>query len=73
LTVVPLIEKIIIERKAIKMHPAGADKVFWNSMVKMGGHTGSGGSTWFNGWINILYPFLSNGKKNEFCTAYSDK
>jgi hypothetical protein len=38
--------------------------------VKIGGTSGSGAKSWFNGWINILFPFI-NDKRNGFMEAYS--
>ena len=39
-------------------------------MVKAGGTNGSGGRTWYNGWINIFFPFISE-KQNEYMIPYS--
>ena len=48
------------------------DAVFWNSMIKRGATGGSGGYSWYSGWFNILFPFLTD-KKNPMCVPYSDK
>ncbi len=34
------------------------DSKFWNAMVKRGGIPGSGGISWFTGWMNILFPYI---------------
>jgi hypothetical protein len=56
---IPLLEKFIEEYEKAENGKAGDEK-FWNSCVKRGGTQGSGAKTWFNGWINILYPFISS-------------
>jgi len=48
------------------------DCLFWNSMIKRGS-TGSGGFSFFSGWINILFPFMGTFEKNVFCVPYSIK
>jgi len=62
LALIPLLDKFIDEYgKAVKGEPG--DGSFWNSCVKRGGtNFGSGDRTWFNGWINILFPFINNYK-----------
>ena len=35
------------------------DHGVWNSLVKLGGWHGSGMGTYFNGWINIFYPYIT--------------
>ena len=61
LALIPLLDKFIDEYgKAVKGEPG--DSSFWNSFVKRGGRKGSGAKTWFNGWINILFPFINNEK-----------
>jgi hypothetical protein len=47
------------------------DEMFWNSMCKRGGTSGSGAKTWFNGWFNILFPYI-NRSRNRYCVAYSE-
>ena len=37
------------------------DATFWNAMVREDGTRGSGGWTWLNGWINILFPYIKKG------------
>jgi hypothetical protein len=69
---IPLLDKIISEyENAANGKPSDAD--FWNSCVKRGGWLGSGAETWFNGWINILYPFIEESAKNDFMIPYSPK
>jgi len=48
------------------------DCVFWNSMIKRGATGGSGGYSWYSGWFNILFPYLTD-KKNEMCVPYEFK
>jgi hypothetical protein len=60
---IPLLEKFIEEYEKAENGQAG-DEPFWNSCVKRGGTQGSGAKTWFNGWINILYPFITNTEEN---------
>ena len=38
--------------------------------MKRGGTSGSGARTWFNGWINIFFPFITE-KPNRFMVPYS--
>ena len=42
------------------------DATFWNSMIKRGGTLGSGYRTWFNGWINIFFPYIQKDF-NRYC------
>jgi hypothetical protein len=46
------------------------DAQFWNSMCKRGGTTGSGARTWFNGWMNTLFPYIDR-QPNRYCVPYS--
>ena len=41
-----------------------------SQMCKRGGTTGSGSMTWFNGWINICFPFILD-RPNHFTVPYS--
>jgi len=66
---VPLLEKIQSEYATGAQHGAG-DESFWNSMCKRGGTSGSGARTWFNGWINILYPYIQDAP-NRYMVPYS--
>jgi len=65
----PLLEKFIQEYEKGTNGSAGDDR-FWNSCVKRGGTSGSGAKSWFNGWINILFPFINN-KENGYMKPYS--
>ena len=47
------------------------DCLFWNSMIKRGAQTGSGGFDFFSGWFNVFYPFTSSKWENEYCVPYS--
>lgn len=69
-SLIPLLKKIVLERKNIKSGLA-CDSIFWNSMVKEGGEYGSGGYTWYNGWYNILMPLYGTKNRNKFCKPYS--
>jgi len=54
---IPVLDKILEEYR----HGKNGDKPdspFWNSFVKLGGTSGSGAKSWFNGWINIFYPYI---------------
>jgi len=46
------------------------DERFWNSMCKRGGISGSGARTWFNGWINIFFPYIMEAE-NCYMVPYS--
>merc|ERR1712048_832551 len=46
------------------------DEQFWNSMCKRGGTSGSGARTWFNGWINIFFPYIKDSQ-NQYLIPYS--
>jgi len=46
------------------------DEPFWNSMCKRGGTSGSGARTWFNGWINIFFPYIMEAE-NRYMVPYS--
>merc|ERR1712083_982913 len=46
------------------------DEQFWNSMCKRGGSSGSGARTWFNGWINIFFPYIKD-RPNAYMVPYS--
>merc|ERR1712232_1058076 len=47
------------------------DEQFWNSMCKRGGTSGSGARTWFNGWINIFFPYILKAP-NRYMVPYRD-
>merc|ERR1712137_1225698 len=40
-------------------------------MCKLGGDSGSGASTWFNGWINIFFPYILDAP-NSYMLPYSE-
>jgi len=71
-SLMPLLDKICNERDNIK-NSKTVDSEFWNNMIKRGSTGGSGSITWFSGWINILFPFLDKGEKNEFTVPYDPK
>jgi len=60
----PLLEKLAAARRG------EVDAQFWNSMCKRGGTSGSGAYTFFNGWINIFFPYI-NRRLNGFCVPHS--
>jgi hypothetical protein len=60
----PLLEKLAAARRG------EVDSQFWNSMCKRGGTQGSGSYTWFNGWFNILFPYIDK-RPNACCVPYS--
>jgi hypothetical protein len=60
----PLLQKLAAARRG------EVDSQFWNSMCKRGGSSGSGAYTWFNGWVNIFFPYI-NKRWNPFCKPYS--
>jgi len=49
----------------------GMSMVFWQSMCKRGGTSGSGGTSWLNGWYNVFFPLKRDGTPNEFCVPYT--
>jgi len=70
---IPLLDKIAEEYKNAA-EKKDIDARFWNSLVKIGGTYGSGKSTWFNGWINILCPYIGKEvekERNYWCEAYN--
>jgi hypothetical protein len=63
-SLLPLLDRLAAAR-------AGeVDAAFWNSMCKRGGTTGSGARTWFNGWINVFFPYIDK-RPNGYCVPYS--
>ena len=57
----PVLERIVQTRET-----GHVDETFWNSFCKRGGIQGSGGYTWYNGWINVFFPFIQS-KDAETC------
>jgi hypothetical protein len=45
---------------------------FWNSMCKRGGTSGSGARSWYNGWINIFFPYIKD-RPNRYMVPYSSE
>ncbi len=41
--------------------PSEQDILFWKSIFKINSSHGSGAHSWFTGWINTLFPYISNG------------
>merc|ERR1711924_469936 len=65
----PLLDKLVTEYEA-GLRGGRGDEEFWNSMCKRGGTSGSGARTWFNGWINIFFPYIL-GRPNRYMVPYS--
>eukprot|EP00037_Helgoeca_nana_P023996 m.251809 g.251809 ORF g.251809 m.251809 type:complete len:145 (+) comp26507_c0_seq2:886-1320(+) len=42
-----------------------------SAVCKRGGVSGSGGRSWLNGWYNVFFPFLREGRPNEYCVPYT--
>merc|ERR1712159_884412 len=66
---IPLLDRLVFEYAQAKQGRE-PDEPFWNSMIKRGGTNGSGARTWFNGWINILFPYILD-KPNPYTVPYS--
>eukprot|EP00747_Dinoflagellata_sp_TGD_P162443 gnl/TRDRNA2_/TRDRNA2_180066_c0_seq1.p1 gnl/TRDRNA2_/TRDRNA2_180066_c0~~gnl/TRDRNA2_/TRDRNA2_180066_c0_seq1.p1 ORF type:complete len:503 (-),score=116.03 gnl/TRDRNA2_/TRDRNA2_180066_c0_seq1:90-1481(-) len=60
----PLLDKLLAARRG------EVDATFWNSLCKRGGTSGSGARTWFNGWINVFFPYVER-RENRYCVPYS--
>ncbi len=67
-SLLPVLDKLVAARRGAEI-----DALFWNSMCKRGGTTGSGAKTWFNGWINIFFPYVDRcgWRPNDYCERYS--
>lgn len=63
-SLLPLLGKLVAARSG------EVDAQFWNSMCKRGGTRGSGSRTWFNGWINVFFPYIKR-RPNHYCKPYS--
>jgi len=63
-SLLPLLDKLVAARSG------EVDATFWNSMCKRGGTSGSGARTWFNGWVNVLFPYIDR-RPNSYCVPYS--
>lgn len=66
----PLLDKFAEEYAKGSSGTGDADELFWNSMCKRGGTRGSGSRTWFNGWINVFFPYIKD-RPNRYATPYS--
>jgi hypothetical protein len=54
----PVLDKIVEEYQKPGQGIA-PDEPFWSSLLKLGGSSGSGAYTWFNGWVNIFFPYVT--------------
>lgn len=45
-------------------------RFFWDSCCKKGGRKMSGGYTFFNGWINVFFPYTRENTINEYCCPF---
>jgi len=66
----PVLDMFVHEYDKGSTGKEAADERFWNSMCKRGGTSGSGSRTWFNGWINIFFPYIL-GRPNRYMVPYS--
>lgn len=68
----PVLDKFIQEYNNAISGTIMPDEQFWNSMCKRGGTSGSGSRTWFNGWINIFFPYIRE-RLNPYMVPYSSE
>ena len=54
----PVLDRIVATRTT-----GVADETFWKCLAKRGGEAGSGGYNWFNGWVNVFFPYITNQEK----------
>jgi len=66
----PLLDVLVSEYQKGVTGDGRPDEQFWNSMCKRGGTSGSGSRTWFNGWINIFFPYILD-HPNPYMVPYS--
>jgi hypothetical protein len=66
----PILDIFVQEYQKSLSGQGQPDEQFWNSMCKLGGTRGSGARTWFNGWINIFFPYILE-HPNPYMVAYS--
>lgn len=72
-SLLPLLDKLAHEYQraaAAQGDRRAGDELFWNSMCKRGGTSGSGARSWFNGWFNIFFPDIL-GRPNPYCVPYA--
>merc|ERR1712100_931934 len=65
----PVLDMFVHEYDKGSTGKEAADERFWNSMCKRGGTSGSGSRTWFNGWINIFFPYILD-RPNPYMVPY---
>jgi hypothetical protein len=71
-----ILDKFVSEYENAATPSKAADAIFWNSMVKRGGTEGSGAISYFSGWINVFFPYLTGSQQraNPFaCIPYDAK
>merc|ERR1712050_565399 len=68
----PLLDILVSEYQKGVTGEGQPDEQFWNSMCKRCGTSGSGARTWFNGWINIFFPYISK-MPNKYMVPYSSR
>jgi hypothetical protein len=57
--------------KFVDSYDNKVDKFFWSSMVKYASTSGSGADTYISGWINVLFPYLSEKTNNDYCLEWN--
>lgn len=66
---IPSLQSIL--DKFVEAYQGKVDKIFWSSMVKYYSTSGSGGDTYFTGWINILFPYV-NEEENRLLMPWKN-
>lgn len=69
-SLIPVLHCIVDTRKN-----GTVDTAFWNSFCKRGGTKGSGSYSWYNGWMNVFFPYIQakdEFKINPYCVPYRD-
>jgi hypothetical protein len=63
-----ILDKFVSEYENAATSTKTVDATFWNSMVKRGATSGSGAISYFSGWINVFFPYLTSRyvKENRF-------
>lgn len=69
-SLLPVLDIFVTEYNKSANDGGPPDEPFWNSMIKRGGTRGSGARTWYNGWINIFFPYILRSV-NRYLEPYS--